>query len=169
MEKVFILILSLAVAIFIALPFLRNRLDESSSREQSNAAEIEDPVKDKLRKLNLEKESIFAAIKEIDFDYDLGKLSKDDYDELQKKYKLQAASILKEIDKIRIEADVIDMEGALEKEISLMKRAELTDEEEIEKEILMARNSGVVNEVGLICWCCGKESGYDDKFCSNCG
>jgi len=169
LEKAFILILSLAVVIFIALPFLRNRLDEFSSRAQSKAAEIEDHLEDKLRKLNLEKESIFTAIKEIDFDYDLGKLSKDDYDELQKKYKLQAASILKEIDKIRIEADVIDMEGALEKEISLMRRAELTDEEEIEKEILMARNYGVVNEVGLICGSCGKESGHDDKFCSDCG
>ncbi len=168
MEKAFILILSLAVAIFVALPFFRKRLDESS-RAQSSAAEIEDPIKDRLRKLNLEKESIFAAIKEIDFDYDLGKLSKDDYDELQKKYKLQAASILKEIDKVSIKADESDLVDALEKEISLMRGKKLTDEEEIEKEILAARKSGLVVETGFICKYCGKGSGVDDKFCSNCG
>ena len=169
LEKALILILSLAVAIFVALPFFRKRLDESSSRAQSSAAEIEDPLEDKLGKLNLEKESIFAAIKEIDFDYDLGKLSKDDHDQLQKKYKLQAASILREIDKVAIKADENDLEDALEKEISLMRGGELTDEEEIEKEILAARDSGIANGVGLICADCGKVSGFDDKFCSNCG
>lgn len=167
LEKVFILILAIGVAIFIALPFFRKKVEEASSQEESGA--IRNPIEEKLRKLNFEKESLYAALKEIDFDYDLGKLSKEDYEELQKKYKLQAAPILKEIDDVRIKTGIINLEEEVEKEIRLNRKAKLTDGEEIEREILKARKSNGKDKTNLICSNCGKEAVSDDKFCSNCG
>ena len=167
MEKVFILILATGISIFIALPFFRKRAEQASSQEECGA--IDNPIEARLRSLDIEKESLYAALKEIEFDYDLGKLSKEDYEELQKRYKFQAASILKEIDDVRIKTDSIDLEEKIEKEITLMGKAKLTDEEEIEREILMARKSKVKDKVNLTCSDCGKEIESNDKFCSNCG
>lgn len=167
LEKVFILILAIGISIFIALPFFRKRVEGASSQEESGA--IRNPIEEKLRKLNFEKESLYAALKEIDFDYDLGKLSKEDYEELQKKYKLQAAPILKEIDDVRIKTGIINLEEEVEKEIRLNRKAKLTDEEEIEMEILRARKSHGRDKTDLICSDCGKEFVSDDKFCSHCG
>ena len=168
MEKVFILILAIGISIFLALPFFRKRIEEVSSQEESGA--IRNPIEEKLRRLSLEKESLYGALKEIDFDYELGKLSKEDYEELQNKYKFQAASILKEIDDVGIKTGSIDLEEEVEKEIRLKRKAnKLTDEEEIEMEILRARKSNGRDKTNLICSDCGKELVSDDKFCSNCG
>lgn len=167
MEKVFILILAIGVAVFVALPFFRNRLEEASPQEESDTSN--NPSEEKFRRLNIEKESLYKALKEIDFDYELGKLSKEDYEELQKKYKLEAASILKEIDDIRIRAISIDLDEEAEKEIRILSETILTDDEEIEKEILKARKSRSKDNTKLICSGCGKEFESDDRFCSNCG
>lgn len=167
MEKVFILILAIGVAVFIVLPFFRNRLEEASPQEESDTSN--NPSEEKFRRLNFEKESLYTALKEVDFDYELGKLSKEDYEELQKKYKLEAASILKEIDDIRIRATSIDLDEEAEKEIRILRETILTNDEEIEKEILNARKSNVKDKANLICSDCGKEFESDDKFCSSCG
>ena len=148
MEKVFILILAIGISIFVALPFFRRRLEETSSHEERET--LGNAIEEKLRRLDLEKESLYAALKEIDFDYDLGKLSKEDHEELQKKYKLQAAAILKEIDYVRMETRGLDLMDEAEEEIRLIRRGKLTDEEEIEREILTARKSKVKNKTNFI-------------------
>ncbi|MGH7791062.1 MAG: hypothetical protein ACREOB_01980 [Thermodesulfobacteriota bacterium] len=148
MEKVFILILAIGISIFVALPFFRRRLEETSSHEERET--LGNAIEEKLRRLDLEKESLYAALKEIDFDYDLGKLSKEDHEELQKKYKLQAATILKEIDYVRMETRGLDLMDEAEEEIRLIRRGKLTDEEEIEREILTARKSKVKNKTNFI-------------------
>jgi len=161
LEKVFILILAIGVAIFIALPFFKKRFGETSFGEESST--IQNPLEEKLKRLGFEKESLLNAIKEIDFDYSLGKLSKEDYEELQKKYKTQAALVLKEIDNIMRRAGASNLEEGIEKEIRLIRKAKPTDEDEIEREILKARKSK------LICSDCGNEYKAGDRFCSGCG
>ncbi len=47
------------------------------------------------------KESIDAAISEIDFDYRTGKLSEEDYHELKNRYETEAKSIMKEIKSVK--------------------------------------------------------------------
>ncbi|KKM11282.1 hypothetical protein SY88_09445 [Clostridiales bacterium PH28_bin88] len=51
---------------------------------------------DELDPIEKEKESVFTTLGEIEFDYQMKKLSEDDYQSLQNVYRRQAVSILKE-------------------------------------------------------------------------
>jgi hypothetical protein len=161
LEKVFILVLAIGVAVFIALPLFRKRVEETQFCEGSGTAE--GPLEERLKRLGIKKESLLNAIKEIEFDYTLGKLSKEDYDELQKRYKIQAALVLKEIDSIMGEIDTPNLEEEVEREIRLIRESMSVGEDDIEKEILRARRSK------SICPDCGNEHKAGDRFCSVCG
>lgn len=166
MEKVFILIIAVLSAIFIAYPFFRNKSQEGLSEEAGGGKTLPE---ERLGELNSRKESLYAAIKEFDFDYSMGKLSKEDYDELKSKYKIQAIGVLKEIDDIRQTVDTSDLEEELEKEIRAKRDVKLINEDEIETEILKARRSRVENPSGFACSNCGNEYKPNDGFCSKCG
>ena len=60
----------------------------------------QDPRQARLQELLEEKEHAYAAIKELDFDYKMDKLSADDYQELSRQYKQKAVAILQEIDRL---------------------------------------------------------------------
>ncbi len=164
MEKVFITVIAIGAAVFVALPFFKKKIEIISQEAGS-----QNPVEDGLRRLNSEKESVYSALKEIDFDYGMGKLSKEDYDELENKYKAQAVALLKEIDSIVGKTYILDLDEEIEKEIRVIRKMELTDDEKIEKEITKARQSLVFENSGSICSVCGNEYRSDDRFCSKCG
>lgn len=156
--------MAVGVAVFVALPFLKKRIEGISQEVGS-----QNPIEEGLRRLNSEKESVYSALKEIDFDYSTGKLSKEDYDELENKYKAQAVALLKEIDIIVGKTNILGLDEEIEKEIRAIRKTELTDDEEIEREIIKARQSLVLENSRSICSVCGNEYRSDDRFCSKCG
>ena len=164
MEKVLISVIAIGSALFVVLPFFKKRFERDSQETGS-----QDPVEERLRRLNSEKESVYSALKEIDFDYNTGKLSKEDYDELEKKYKSQAVALLKEIDSIGGKSYIQDLDEEIEREIRAVRKTELTDDEEIEREITNARQSRILEDSGLTCSLCGNRYKPDDRFCSKCG
>lgn len=157
-------VIAIGAALFVVLPFFKKRFERDSQETGS-----QDPVEERLRRLNSEKESVYSALKEIDFDYNTGKLSKEDYDELEKKYKSQAVALLKEIDSIGGKSYIQDLDEEIEREIRAVRKTELTDDEEIEREIANARQSRILEDSGLTCSLCGNMYKPDDRFCSKCG
>ncbi len=157
-------VIAIGSALFVVLPFFKKRFERDSQETGS-----QDPVEERLRRLNSEKESVYSALKEIDFDYNTGKLSKEDYDELEKKYKSQAVALLKEIDSIGGKSYIQDLDEEIEREIRAVRKTELTDDEEIEREITNARQSRILEDSGLTCSLCGNRYKPDDRFCSKCG
>lgn len=53
-----------------------------------------------LQELLDEKQMIYAAIKELEFDHQAGKLSPTDYEQARHSYELRAIGILQEIDRL---------------------------------------------------------------------
>ena len=129
-----------------------------------------DPRSVKLKELNSRKDSLLTAIKDIEFDYGLGKLTRDDFEELHGKYRIEAASLLKEIDSIGSTPEE-EYEDDLEKEIRAERKKFLTpyDDEEIEKEILRAREASWSESADRYCAKCGYGCGAQDLYCSRCG
>lgn len=164
LEKVLISVIAIGAALFVVLPFFKKRFEKNSQETG-----FQNPVEEKVRRLNSEKESVYSALKEIDFDYSTGKLSKEDYDELEKKYKSQAVALLKEIDNIGGKSYTLDLDEEIEREIRAVRKIELTDDEEIEKEIIKVRQSRVLEDSGLTCSVCGNRYKSNDSFCSKCG
>lgn len=157
--------IAVGAVVFVALPFFTKRFEVTIQKINSQ----QNPSEEELTRLNSEKESVYSALKEIDFDYSTGKLSKEDYYELENKYKAQALALLKEIDNIGGKTYIEDLDEEIEKEIRVIRKTELAAEEEIEKEIIQARQSPVLGNSGLICSVCGNEYKSDYRYCSKCG
>ena len=108
--------LTLLVAALIVYPLMAKGKD----------TETDSPFEDKLDQLLLQKESSYLALKELEFDYTMGKLSEQDYERLRSKLERTALSLLKEIDRPKQEKG---KEKEIEREI----------DQEIEKEVLRMR------------------------------
>jgi len=165
-----IVIITALVAIYISLPFFLSKGNQGKG-EFDPENKFEEAAVDKLSALNNQKENLFTAIKEIEFDYGLGKLSKEDFDELNSKYKIQAASVLKEIDSLEPQYVKQDMSSDIEQEIMSYRKSGGTNQNieiELEKEISMFRSSQSAS-VTNNCSKCGAPYNLDDMFCSKCG
>jgi rubrerythrin len=118
-------------------------------RRSGSSAEASE---DLLHELEAEKEEIYRAIKDMEFDYKMGKLSGDDYRNLSERYRAKAVESLKRIE------EQAGREKDLAEEI----------EEEIEKEVLALRERPKKGE-GFFCTQCGQKASPGDQFCSRCG
>ena len=92
-------VISLGIAVlvvaFVAAPFflLTGRFSEPVSKDPD--------APDALRELLEEKETIYAAIQELDFDFKSGKLSAEDHQTLRRRYEAQAAVVLRRQDEFQ--------------------------------------------------------------------
>ena len=168
MEIIILLAIVIITAVFITLPFFKKNTEAEDPIEQKSNP-IENPSLVELKKLNSEKELLYAALNDIEFDYGLGKLSREDYDELKRDYKAKAVSVLKEIDEISKELHATELEDELEIEITAIRKSKSLDENDIEEEILKARKQDTDKGKYLICMNCGRRYSAEDLFCSRCG
>ncbi len=97
--------------------------------------------------LEREKEGVYLAIREIEFDHGTGVVSDDDYSRLMARYRAHAVSLLKAIDQLEPEA------GASSREAS--------DEPGTE--------AGQGEAAAAICPTCGAENVPGHRFCTRCG
>ena len=132
---VFIL-LSIAVSYFVVSPIVQARGRQGGFSGKSNH-HANDLVE--------RKETIYAAIKDIEFDYQMGKLSEEDFKELRQKYKDEAVGLLKTIDKGQTKP--AKGEGT-----QVSKSQRKTEDQSVN-----------------FCWECGMAVAADDNFCANCG
>jgi hypothetical protein len=92
-------VISLGIAVvvvaFVAAPFflLTGRASEFAPKDPDAPEALQD--------LLAEKETIYAAIQELDFDFKSGKLSAEDHQALRGRHEAQAAAVLKRIDDLQ--------------------------------------------------------------------
>lgn len=97
METIIISLISILVTIYVTFPlFVEYQSDRSGIKGL-----ITDNVNRKIMNLDSEKENIYSELRDIEFDYKLGKITDEDYRYLNKKYKLRAAGIIEEIEKLK--------------------------------------------------------------------
>ncbi|MDQ7054709.1 MAG: zinc ribbon domain-containing protein [candidate division KSB1 bacterium] len=90
MIELIALSLAILTAIYIGYPFYK-------SRQTSMNFNVNHSIED----LEAQKIEIYKAIKDIEFDYEMGKLSREDFEQLRSQYKAEAVNILKQLDQIR--------------------------------------------------------------------
>ncbi|MCI0481203.1 MAG: zinc ribbon domain-containing protein [Candidatus Dadabacteria bacterium] len=165
METILALAIALLAALFISAPFFLRR-GRADGEEY-----FPDPRAETAKELGSRKDSLLTAIKDIEFDYGLGKLSREDFEELHGKYRAEAAGLLKEMDSMGSGTPADGLDDDIEKEIRA-ERSKLAfsyDDEELEKEILRAREVSWNDSSARYCPKCGNGSGAEDLFCSKCG
>jgi hypothetical protein len=110
-----------------------------------------------LRQLELKKENVYATIQELEFDLNMGKLSKEDFANLKEQYKKDAVDCLKTIDELQM---------------NNKKTKNLSDkdlEKEIEKEISALRSRKSEEKTHIFCTQCGTKASHQDLYCFACG
>jgi hypothetical protein len=136
MEYIVILIIVLCISAYICYPFfIKSNSAVLFEEEKKDYTEVK---KSELEMLEDNKLELYSAIKEIDFDYGMGKLSEEDYKELRKDYLYKASKILKEIKKQSVQSSQ-DVKDTLEEEILKARNKYKLVEDKIEIEIKKQR------------------------------
>lgn len=115
-----------------------------------------------------------AAIKDLNFDHEMGKVSTEDYEALLAKTKLEAAQIRQQLDALSSETVAeqdASLEAEIEAEVAELRRTPAADPtllQEVEAEIQQLKTLKAELDA-LTCPACDKTVGIDDQFCSECG
>lgn len=91
MVEIIGIILAILTALFVGYPLLQKRRQKVSFALNHRAQELE-----------ARKAEIYTAIRDIDFDYRMGKLSQEDYETLREQYKTEAIGMMKQIDEMKL-------------------------------------------------------------------
>ncbi len=161
----FVIIASVAV---VAYPLFKSTRDLDVT-----FVGLTDPVVDNLIG---QRDATYAAIKDLEFDHTMGKLSDADYKMMRAKYETKAVVLLQELDNL----------GASQKASGRIARTDDSIEREVGE---LRRNASsacpkcgtphAVGDVfcakcgtslrGVRCPACGKRASLGDQFCAKCG
>jgi chromosome segregation ATPase len=108
----------------------------------------------RLASLEAERERLFSAIEELDMDYSMGKLVRQDYENERAAKLTRGADVLRQIDELRgAHAALADQRKARE--------------DELEARVARLRKQGESSRKH--CPTCGHEITVEDRFCRHCG
>ena len=116
-----ILIISFVISLYVIIPLVRGRFTKGSQGDELSL--LDELNHDEYYDLIKKRDLLINEIRDIDFDFGLGKLNSRDYNEIKDKYRYKAASILKEIDEIediKIDSNKSD---SIENEIFQVKKS----------------------------------------------
>lgn len=115
----------------------------------------------KLDALIAQKNKIYADIKDLDFEFNIGKMAEDDYRSLRKQSMAEVADVIRQIDAYGVltEGNGKITDEYLEKLISAKRKTKSP-----EGEVMISTHPEI-----LACSQCGFENNMDAKFCSECG
>ena len=133
-----------------------------------------DQTQQMLENFEARYQAALAAVKDLILDYEMGKVSKEDYQPLLSKAKLEAAQLRQQIDRLSRQTTA-EIEPTLETEIEALV-AELKSNRSADgnEALLQAIDAEIellkqTKRAKSACPNCGKRAQDDDAFCSGCG
>jgi hypothetical protein len=145
MITVAIALIIIGAIAFVAYPLFR-QTDELDVAFVGNT----DPL---WEGLVTQRDATYSAIKDLENDHAMGKLSDADYRSLRAKYEMKAVALLQELD---------NLNGSKSNG-----RSGAPSDETIEREVVRLRRATTTGS--LVCPKCGTPHAADDVFCAKCG
>ncbi len=127
-----------------------------------------------------QRDATYEAIRDLDFDFAMDKLSQSDYASLRDKYKARAALLLQQID-VASGNDEATLEARIEHQVAQMRRVKddvIEDEvarlrarkrDPVEAQVAPVRAAKKAKAPDGFCTKCGTPRRAKDQFCSKCG
>jgi rubrerythrin len=138
METIIFLFVLVASLAYIAHPYFKKQtVSPKSKKARSN----------RLSDLQAQRDTILASIKDLEFDREMGKVSDEDYAQMNTQFRRDAVGILQQIDQSNGKSSA--------------KRA-------LEAELKSLRNQKK-SQGKFFCKHCGASVSAQDRFCSSCG
>lgn len=139
------LLLGLALLIVVALFVARPLLVPHTTADAKISSR---------RQLEQEKEALLTEIRELDFDYETGKIPSEVYEPQRNHLLAQAAAVLQELDEITEDSNE-ELRQQIEAAVARRRR---------QPQPVLAGNGQ-----GSYCTNCGRHLDQGDKFCASCG
>jgi hypothetical protein len=136
---------------------------------------LSDPV---FENLVTQRDATYSAIKDLENDHSMGKLSDSDYRSLRAKYETKAVAILQELDAFagsKSSSKPMPSDESIENEVARLRRGSASTSMNCPKcgtphladDVFCAKCGTSLR--GVRCPTCGKRSALGDKFCGKCG
>lgn len=150
----FALLLSLAALAYVVLPLLT---------KQPPLLQVED---DRLTELLARKDSALRALKELEFDHQVGKIGEEDYQRFNQRLSRQAIGLIQQLEKITPESSTLDaqLEAAITQRRQV--QAPVSGQSSIKPAFV---NAPAAAGASRFCTQCGTQLEPNHKFCGNCG
>lgn len=154
-----LLLLGIA-AVAVAWPLVQERRAPAAVELAEEAL----PTADPLVELQAQRDSIYQAIRELRFDFQVGKVSEADYKVFDSTLRGNAAAVLQQIALLKqAEADPV-LDASLEAEIAALRHVNGSGPGP------MTPAAVAVGEAALnFCPSCGQRLQAGNRFCGNCG
>lgn len=108
--------------------------------------------------LEREKTLVLRSIKELEFDFAMGKIAKADFDEMSARLRARAVGLMKQL----------DAGGGYREQIQKEVAERLSQPQQTIRPKPDAPSDALLDAAGL-CGSCGTQNDGDAKFCKNCG
>ncbi len=159
------LLLGVAAIGFVALPLVRK---EEISGDNSMAA-----INPALEELLFDREVTYAAIKDLEFDHTMGKLSQEDYQRLDHQYRARAVNILKDLEAVEHIPTDEELDQWIEAAVRTVEGGNTAARGSAKGGGKNARHAAqpVKKSITSSAQCpeCSRPYGAGDRFCSACG
>lgn len=145
-DLIIMVLIAAGLVIFIGEPLVRRHTHETLDSAQDQEVE----------QLTLQKETLYTAIRDLDFDYQTGKVDEHDFTELRSRLENEAIDLLRALDEVDPFASLDD---------------------ELERQIAALRQTPSAPAVAALhglsapsaCTHCGTPLQGDENFCAACG
>jgi hypothetical protein len=133
------------------------------------------------KELEREKQALLKALKELEFDHEMGKVSDADYRDIGGQYRARATRVMRQLD---LDADVIDYRDLVERDVKLRVKEKATMQETPAAKAAPAKESSPKEAPAKEsspkearkdasskprCSKCSTENDADAEFCKRCG
>jgi hypothetical protein len=126
---------------------------------------------DRLTDLLTRKDTALRALKDLEFDHQVGKINDEDYQRFHERLSRQAVGLLQQIERITPESAQLDEQ--MEAEIAKLRRVEASPRTVVTATAVPTPigGNGVAATAGAVRFCteCGTPLTPSFKFCANCG
>jgi hypothetical protein len=112
------------------------------------------------KELEREKQALLKALKELDFDHEMGKVSKKDFEEISQQYRARAIRVMRQLD---------DAAGDYEKMIARDLAARLGKPTGTGDTVMASAAAAIVAAPLGACAKCNTRNDDDAEFCKKCG
>lgn len=135
---------------------------------------------DRLAVLLGRKDAVMAAIKDLEFDHKVGKLSEEDFERYEQRLRRQAIGLIQQIEQVAPESTSLD--ATIEAEISRRRKVQVQRPEPAvaaprpaqvaaipAAPLPVSAGNGLANGSPRFCTECGARLEPQHKFCAQCG
>jgi hypothetical protein len=120
------------------------------------------------KELEREKQALLKALKELDFDHEMGKVSDRDFADIGQQYRARAIRVMRQLDEGGQQYETLiakELAARLKKPVApLEPKSSETQKTDAPAEVKNAASDG-----RLSCTSCGTSNDHDAEFCKKCG